>query len=161
MEKTQNPVKQFVRVMNTDIPGMYTLQRGLAQIRGISINLAHAICARLSLPTTKQVHTLTDTDVKELETQLKSLHIDAWLLNRQQDYETGKDRHLLTTDIVFQRDLDIKRHQKIKTYKGIRHAMGLPVRGQQTKAHFRKGRALGVQKKKAVPGKVAAPAKKA
>jgi len=45
---------------------------------------------------------------------------------------------------------DIKQLKKIKCYKGIRHIQNLPVRGQSTKAHFRKrgNRALGVKKAK-------------
>jgi len=38
------------------------------------------------------------------------------------------------------REFDIKRLRKIKSYKGIRHAVGLPVRGQRTKANFRRNR---------------------
>ncbi|HLC22817.1 MAG TPA: 30S ribosomal protein S13 [Candidatus Nanoarchaeia archaeon] len=161
MEKTQTVVKQYVRILSTDIPGAYSLKRGLAQIRGISINLANAICVRLNLDSSKLLHSHSDAEVKELEIKLKTMKVDSWLMNRQNDYDTGVDRHVLTTDIMFQRDLDIKRMQKIKSYKGVRHAMGQPVRGQRTKAHFRKGRALGVQKTKAVPGKAAASAKKA
>ena len=42
----------------------------------------------------------------------------------------------------------LKRLREIKCYRGIRHSLGLPVRGQRTKAHFRKGKAVGVQKGK-------------
>jgi len=48
--------------------------------------------------------------------------------------------------------------KKTKSYKGLRHQWGLPVRGQRTKANFRKNKgksSLGVQKKR-----VKAPAKK-
>ncbi|MDP2973690.1 MAG: 30S ribosomal protein S13, partial [Candidatus Diapherotrites archaeon] len=43
--------------------------------------------------------------------------------------------------------------KKIKCYKGIRHAAGLPVRGQNTKAHFRHGKSVGVKKKARVSKK--------
>ena len=45
-----------------------------------------------------------------------------------------------------------KRLQMIKSYKGMRHAAGLPVRGQRTKSNFRKNKgkgSLGVKKKTA------------
>ena len=74
------------------------------------------------------------------------------MLNRQHSYDSGEDMHILTTDLRFRNDFDIKRLQKIKAYKGMRHAAGLPVRGQRTKAHFRKGRAVGVSKQKAKVG---------
>ena len=47
-----------------------------------------------------------------------------------------------------QNEFDIRRLKKIKSYKGIRHSLGQPVRGQRTKAHFRKGRAVGVKRVK-------------
>ena len=48
---------------------------------------------------------------------------------------------------------DLKRHKNIKTYRGLRHMRGLPVRGQrtQTNARTRKGpkKTVGAQSKKA------------
>jgi small subunit ribosomal protein S13 len=38
--------------------------------------------------------------------------------------------------------------KKIKSYKGIRHMFNLPVRGQRTKGNFRKGKSVGVVRKK-------------
>jgi small subunit ribosomal protein S13 len=35
----------------------------------------------------------------------------------------------------------------IRTWKGIRHSLGLKVRGQRTRTTGRKGRAVGVAKK--------------
>jgi small subunit ribosomal protein S13 len=73
-----------------------------------------------------------------------------WMLNRRNDYETGDDRHLLTGDIGFVRDNDIKRLKMIKSRRGMRHMFGLPVRGQRTKSNFRKnkGKVLGVKRSK-------------
>jgi len=44
--------------------------------------------------------------------------------------------------------MDVKDLREIQSYRGIRHALGLPVRGQRTKAHFRHGKSVGVIKKK-------------
>jgi len=41
--------------------------------------------------------------------------------------------------------------KKMKSYKGWRHSLGQPVRGQRTRSHFRKGSAIGVMKTKAKP----------
>jgi len=78
------------------------------------------------------------------------------MLNRRKDYETGEDKHLLSSDLAFTKDNDIKMLKKIKSYKGMRHAFGLPVRGQRTRSNFRrnKGKVTGVQKKKIKSGKV-------
>ncbi|MHC1580348.1 MAG: 30S ribosomal protein S13, partial [Methanopyraceae archaeon] len=42
---------------------------------------------------------------------------------------------------------DIDRLKKIRAYRGIRHELGLPVRGQRTKSSFRRGKTVGVKKK--------------
>jgi small subunit ribosomal protein S13 len=55
--------------------------------------------------------------------------------------------HLIGADVKFARDNDIKFERKIRTYKGQRHAVGLPVRGQRTKSHFRRNRKKQVSKK--------------
>ena len=64
--------------------------------------------------------------------------------------EDGKDFHLLTGNLSFAEENDVKRLKKIRSYRGIRHGQGLPVRGQKTKANFRKNKgkvSLGVAKK--------------
>ena len=45
--------------------------------------------------------------------------------------------------------------KKIKCYKGVRHMLDLPVRGQRTKSNFRKNKGkvhLGVKRKAGVKG---------
>ena len=75
------------------------------------------------------------------------------------DEEQNKIRTFITDNITVEGELrsetqmNIKRLQDIGTYRGIRHRIGLPVRGQQTKnnARTRKGRKKTVaNKKKAV-----------
>lgn len=151
MEKApvKQEVRQLIRILNTDIPGHLYVRHALTKIRGVGENLSHAFCARYNIDGAKKINQLSEAEIREIESALKSLDkIDGWMLNRQHDYDTGEDMHLLTTDLRFRNDFDIKRLQKIKAYKGMRHAAGLPVRGQRTKAHFRKGRAVGVSKKK-------------
>ncbi len=71
-----------------------------------------------------------------------------WMLNRRKDLELGEDRHLITSDLTFTQDNDIKMLKKIRSYKGVRHILGQPVRGQRTKSNFRKNKGkvhLGVK----------------
>jgi small subunit ribosomal protein S13 len=44
--------------------------------------------------------------------------------------------------------------RKIKSYRGLRHASNLPLRGQRTKSHFRKNRRKGSGIKKKIKGAV-------
>ena len=79
--------------------------------------------------------------------------IPAWVMNRRRDLVTGEDVHLVGADLEFAQKQDIKRMIDIKSYKGVRHMFGLPVRGQRTRSSFRKGRTVGVVRKKVMPAK--------
>ena len=72
------------------------------------------------------------------------------MLNRRKNYEDRKNIHVITGDLIFSNENDIKRLKKIRSYRGVRHGMGLPLRGQRTKSNFRKNKgksSLGVKKK--------------
>ena len=70
------------------------------------------------------------------------------MLNRRKDPVTGEDMHLSESDLTMGVRQDIEFLKKIRAYRGIRHELGLPVRGQRTRSSFRKGRTVGVQRKK-------------
>ena len=75
-------------------------------------------------------------------------------MNRRKDFETGKDAHYITTDLDMKKEFDVRRLKKIRSYRGLRHALGQPTRGQRTRSHFRKrGKTVGVQKSKPKPKK--------
>lgn len=145
-EKKQG--KQIIRFLNTDIKGEKPLSQAITRIRGIGQNLARSIFIKLNLDLNKKTNTYSEKELKDLELKIKSMDmVEKWQLNRQKDYDSGDDKHLLTTDIRLRKDFDQKRLQKIKSYRGLRLQAGLPVRGQRTKAHFRKGKVIGVKRK--------------
>jgi hypothetical protein len=74
--------------------------------------------------------------------------IPRYMLNRRIDPVTGEDMHLISSQLRFIVKSDIDAMRKMRSYKGIRHELGLPVRGQRTRTSFRGGRAVGVAKKK-------------
>ena len=76
----------------------------------------------------------------------QSSNFPTWFLNRQKDAETGKDMHLVTSDIAFNIRNDIEREKGIFSWRGYRHMFGLKVRGQRTRCTGRKGGAVGVAK---------------
>jgi len=149
-------VKARVRVLNTDIIGEKKLLQGLTKIYGISTQFSNAVCEALSMDKNSLIGHLTDQQVKEIEEAIKnpkSKNIPSWLLNRRFDYDTGEDVHLNGPALKLRKEFDIRHMKKIKSYKGMRHAWGLPVRGQRTKGNFRKGKEVGVVKKKVQPAK--------
>ncbi len=154
MSEPKPNFKYIVRVANVDIQGNRPTNIALTQIKGIGINLANIICICADIDRAEKAGNLNDEQVKKLNQVVENLAahgLPTWLFNRRKDYDTGSDMHLLTGNISFYRENDIKRMKKIKSLKGVRHGKGLPVRGQRTKSHFRenKGKVVGVAKKKA------------
>lgn len=150
--------RHIVRVANVDLSGEKGVALALTQIKGIGINFSHAVCAVAKIPFHAKTGTLSDPEIEKLNTivlQPQKHGIPSWMFNRKKDYETGEDRHLLTSDWQFTWENDLKRLKKIKTYRGIRHQKGLPVRGQRTRSNFRrnKGKVVGVKKQKQEPQK--------
>ncbi len=151
-EKKQILEKQaeaIIRIFDQDIPVNKNIYVGLTKIKGVSWAVSNAICVKLGLDKRMKVEELDKETITKIEKMLSNLEIPDFLKNRKYDLETGENKHLLTTDLDITREFDIKRLKKIKSYRGIRHALGLPVRGQRTRSHFkRKKIAIGVQKKK-------------
>jgi len=161
-------INYIVRVIGKDLDGTKTVDEGLQGISGISHRMGGMIGNRFrkenNVPKQKKLGELTPDEVKKLEeviTAPEKHNIPAWALNRQKDFETGLTKHLTMNDLAFSLRTDIQRLAEIKSYRGLRHMWGLPVRGQKTKStHRGKGGIVGVTKKDvAKPG--AAPAKSA
>ena len=161
-EQTQEPKEEkkpykeeehevLVRIMGYDIPGSRNIYAGLTKIKGVSWVLSNATCRALDLKKTGRVSEITKDQIQKIEAYLKNLeNLPAYLKNRASDPETGETSHLFGHDLDLKKEFDIKRLRKIKSYKGVRHASKLPVRGQRTRANFRaKGtnKAVGVRKK--------------
>lgn len=143
--------RYLVRVHNTDLNGNKQLIIALQKIKGVGFMYSNMICQMANIPKEKKTGTLTDKEVEMIDKIIKnpkSFNAPIWMLNRRKDYESGEDSHLLTSELTYAVDNDKKRLQKIKSYKGIRHSVGLPVRGQRTKSNFRrnKGKVTGVKK---------------
>jgi len=143
----------LLRIASTDIPGRLTIYSGLTRIKGISWAFSNAICKTLGIDKNRKIHTLKEEEIKKILEFAKNPNLPQWLLNRRRDIETGTDKHFISIDLDLTKEFDIRRMKKTKSYKGVRHAAGLPVRGQRTRAHFRKGRAVGVSRAKVKPGK--------
>jgi small subunit ribosomal protein S13 len=129
--------ESLVRIYGYDIPGSKNLYVGLTKIKGISWSLSNALLHQVNMPRKLKISELTKDQIAQIETALDAIQVPDFLKNRRSDPETGKTEHLLGTDLDMKRDFDIKRMKKIKSYKGVRHSLKLPVRGQRTRSHFR------------------------
>ena len=147
----QPEIKYLVRVANTDLNGKKPIGFALSYVPGVGISFAHVACRIAKIDIFKKTGYLSDAELKKIEEIIKNpiKHgIPTWLLNRQRDFDTGEDKHLLTGDLQFQVEMDIKMMKKMRSYKGVRHMFGAPVRGQRTRSNFRKnkGKVMGVKR---------------
>jgi small subunit ribosomal protein S13 len=154
MADEKQQIKPFLRVLNTDLIGEKAISRALLKVKGIGFNMSTIICNILGIPKDKKSGLLTQEETKKIETLLKEKKdLPEWVCNRRKDPETGETKYLTGADLNFINDLDIKKLKKIKSYRGLRHALGGPTRGQRTRSHFRKsGKAIGVIKSKIAKG---------
>ena len=164
-------VKPIVRIATTDIPGGLPTVTALRKIKGISFMFANAVCLSTGVDGKKAVGALSDKELESVQTfiqsQAQSPTLPKWMINRRNDPETGTDGHLIATNLTFRQREDINFLKRIRCRRGIRHELGLPVRGQHTKSTGRHGRGVGVMRKTAAAAaapvaapKTAAPAAK-
>ncbi len=147
----QKELKYFVRIANTDLDGKKSVMEALRKIKGIDVMFSNAICSVANVSKTQKIGYLNDADIKKLDEVVQNplkYNLPTWMLNRRKDKEDGTNKHLITSNLVFTLDNDIKMLKKMRCYRGIRHSLGQPVRGQRTKSNFRKnkGKVMGVKK---------------
>ncbi len=142
--------KYIVRIAGTDLDGKVNVVQALSHIRGIGWNTASAICKILGIDLKRRLGELSDAEIKKIEDVVQNIPkygFPSWFLNRRKDPRTGKDLHLITSDLVLAVRSDVELMKKIKCWKGIRHSLGLKVRGQKTRTTGRTGITIGVRRK--------------
>ena len=148
---SEQEYRYIVRVANRDVDGQENLLQGLTRIRGIGIRLSGTIITRLGLDPSMRLGYLTDEQVKQIEELLSnpvSMGLPDWYVNRPRDRRSGRMLHLTGADLEFAHKSDIDRLKRIRSWRGIRHSLGLKVRGQHTRTTGRAGMAVGVSRKK-------------
>ena len=141
--------ENLIRILGNDIPGERKILVGLTQIRGVGIMFANSIVNHLKIDPNSKIGYLNGEQVTSIEKVIEnpdSANFPVWFLNRRKDAETGKDLHLVTSDIAFNVRNDIEREKSVFSWRGYRHMFGLKVRGQRTRCSGRKGGAVGVAK---------------
>ena len=123
----------MARIAGVDLPREKRVEISLTFIFGIGLTLSKEILVKTGINPDTRVKDLTEEEVSKLR-------------------ETLDKEYKVEGDLRREEALNIKRLIEIGSYRGKRHRMGLPVRGQNTKnnARTRKGpkRAVGGKKKK-------------
>lgn len=119
------------RVIGIDIPDNKRLEISLTYIYGVGRELSNEIIEKLGLNKNMRARELTEDQVARLNAILTS-------------------EYIVEGDLRRQIQNNIKRLIGIHCYRGMRHKLGLPVRGQRTRtnARTRKGKRKTVANKK-------------
>ena len=141
--------KFIVRLAETDLNGERPLQLALGDIRGIGLRTAVLAVDRVGLPRKMPIGDLTDEQLEKLNAALQAIpdYCPPWMLNRQNDLDSGADVQVFGPELAMNVREDINLMKKMRCYKGIRHETGQKVRGQRTKSNGRTGLTVGVTKK--------------
>lgn len=145
--------KHIVRISGSDIDGQENLLQGLTRVRGVGLRVSRAIITKLEMDPTQRLGFLKDADIKKIEKVIKdpvASDFPDWYINRPRDRMSGRMLHLTGSDLDFAQRNDIDRLRRIKSWRGVRHSLGLRVRGQHTRTTGRGGMAVGVSRKKLV-----------
>ena len=121
----------MARIAGVDIPNNKRGEISLTYIYGIGRSNAQKILTTAEVDWSKKVEDWTDDEQNRIRTVIG-------------------DEFKVEGELRSETQMNIKRLQDIGTYRGIRHRIGLPVRGQTTKnnARTRKGRKKTVANKK-------------
>lgn len=150
---TDKKFNHIVRIANADLEGGKPVSLALTKIKGVGRMYANMVCFLAKIDKDVKAGYLSDEDVDKINDVLSNpskYSTPEWMLNRRKDPEDGEDKHLVSSDLTFTNQNDVRRLQRIRAYRGFRHQAGLPSRGQRTKSNFRRnrGKVVGVRKKK-------------
>ncbi|MGB0294349.1 MAG: 30S ribosomal protein S13 [Flavobacteriaceae bacterium] len=120
----------MARIAGVDIPKQKRGVISLTYIYGIGLSRAKDILAQAEVSEDKKVSEWNDTEISNIREAVSQFKIEGELRSETQ--------------------LNIKRLMDIGCQRGIRHRMGLPLRGQRTKnnSRTRKGKRKTVANKK-------------
>lgn len=155
--------RHIVRVAGRDLDGTKKLAPAVSEIKGVGGSYANAMLASLKLDSRSRLGQLNDKQLQQIEAALKdpnSLSLPPWLVNRRKDVDSGANLHRIGSDLDFMIKGDIDRERNVLSWRGIRHGLGLKVRGQRTRTTGRKGRTVGVKKSSLQAAQAAASAEK-
>jgi small subunit ribosomal protein S13 len=141
--------KHIVRIAGKDLDGTKKVAVAITDIKGVSHNLASAIINALKIDSRMRLGALSDGQISEIQECLKDpskIGIPAFMLNHKKAPETGVNSHYIGSDLDFVLKTEIEREKTLMSWRGVRHSLGLKVRGQRTRTTGRKGRAVGVKK---------------
>ncbi|GHV30285.1 30S ribosomal protein S13 [Synergistales bacterium] len=108
----------MARIAGVDLPREKRIEIGLTYIFGIGLTSSRKILAATGVSPDTRVKNLTDEEAQKLRAELEN-------------------NYKVEGDLRREVSMNIKRLMDIGCYRGLRHRLGLPVRGQRTKTNAR------------------------
>jgi small subunit ribosomal protein S13 len=108
----------MIRIAGVSLPDQKHTYVALTYIFGIGNAKAKEICDRLNIDKDRRLKELSDEEIYKLQAEIE----------KNQQVEGVLRRKI---------SMDIKRLQEVGAYRGTRHRLGLPVRGQRTRTNAR------------------------
>ncbi len=126
----------MARIASVDLPRDKRIEIGLTYIYGIGLSRSKKILAETGVNPDTRVKDLSDAQVAALRASVEA-------------------NYQVEGDLRRWESMNVKRLIDIGTYRGRRHRLGLPVRGQRTRtnARTRRGRRVAIAGKKKAPAK--------
>ena len=126
----------MTRIAGIDLPKNKRIEIALTYIYGIGLSRSQQILKKIELNPNKPVTNLDDREIANIRYILEN-------------------EYMIEGDLRRFEALNIKRLMEINSYKGKRHRIGLPLRGQRTRTNARTRRGI----KRTMAGKKKAPKK--
>eukprot|EP00878_Enallax_costatus_P000247 GHUV01000312.1.p1 GENE.GHUV01000312.1~~GHUV01000312.1.p1 ORF type:complete len:154 (+),score=58.30 GHUV01000312.1:122-583(+) len=143
--------QHILRVLNTNVDGKQKVMYAMTAIRGIGRRFSNLVCKKAEVDMRKRAGELSAEELEQLMTIVanpRQYKIPDWFLNRQKDHKDGRFSQITSSALETKLRDDLERLKKIRNHRGLRHYWGLRVKGQHTKTTGRRGKTVGVAKKK-------------
>ena len=141
--------RYLVRLRGKDLDGRKKAVAALADLKGVGYNFAQAVISGVGIDPKTRFGLLSESQIKDIERVLNdtaALNVPQWAFNRKRDPESGETKQLIGSDLDLATKADVDRERNIQSWRGVRHGLGLKVRGQRTRTTGRKGKTVGVRK---------------
>eukprot|EP00033_Pygsuia_biforma_P000060 GCRY01000076.1.p2 GENE.GCRY01000076.1~~GCRY01000076.1.p2 ORF type:complete len:154 (+),score=26.52 GCRY01000076.1:60-521(+) len=141
----------ILRVLNTNVDGKQKIWVALTAIKGVGRRFSVMVCKKADVDINKRAGELSEEEIERLQTIIQNplqYKIPKYYLNRRKDVHDGSYTQDISNKLEQRLREDFERLKKIRCHRGLRAFWGLRVRGQHTKTTGRRGRTVGVSKKK-------------
>ena len=103
------------------IPDSLTLRQGLSQIRGLGFRKVEDLCSKFGFSPNQRIYGMSEEAIRQLSQEIS-------------------EQYLFESELRKQHRFHINKLIKIRSYRGMRHRNGLPVRGQRTRSNGKTAR---------------------